>query len=41
MNQRKGNKVGLRQIQRSQKWHRAGLLSPEGMDGVVKMAARP
>jgi hypothetical protein len=34
LNQAKGNKVTLRQIQLARKWHAAGLLSDAGLDAV-------
>ena len=39
MNSKKGNKIGLRQIQLAQKWNRAGLLSDAGLQA-VEMAAK-
>ena len=40
MNSKKGNKIGLRQIQLARKWHASGLLSAEGLQAVEK-AAKP
>ena len=35
MNSKKGNKIGLRQIQLGRKWNRAGLLSDAGLRAVL------
>lgn len=36
INQRKGSKVGQRQFDLARRWNKAGLLSSEGLDAVIK-----
>ncbi|MDB4597237.1 hypothetical protein OAG86_03030, partial [Akkermansiaceae bacterium] len=37
INQRKGAKVGQRQIDLANRWHKEGLLSKAGLDAVLNM----
>ena len=39
LNQLKSAKVGQRQVDLAERWHKAGLLSDEGLDAVLRIRA--